>query len=321
MTTGSAIEGRTRHYGTFYSLPVAQRADVTAEQDERDADLPLLLVWGNCQAEALRVLLAGSSSLQARTVRIPPVFELTSADLVHLRALAGRARILLTQPVNDDYRDLPLGSAQLAAMMPAGATVLRWPVIRTSAYQPFQAIVRDPDGTLGDPPIVPYHDLRTLASARFSEDRWDVEVSVAACKEIGQLSLAELRRREQAQCDVPISDVFDRPAAGDMFTLNHPGNRVLLELAQRIQQALGRPADAADPGRPLLGEVRAPMPKQALTALGIGGAPADFWLVRGEDIAARDIHRAQWQWYVDHPRMIDAGYRRHQSALDMLGLG
>jgi hypothetical protein len=267
------------------------------------------------------VVLAGSPSLQLRTVRIPPVFELTSADLVHLRALAGRATVLLTQPVKDDYRDLPLGSAQIIEMMPAGATVIHWPVIRTSAYHPFQAIVRDPDGVLGDPPIVPYHDLRTLASAKHNSDLWETPVSVEVSREIATRSFAELRRREQEQCDVAVSDVFSQPAVGDMFTLNHPGNRILVELARRIQALLDRPVDASDRGRALLGEVRAPVPQQALAALGLPGDESTSWLVRGEEIPAQRIHLTQWQWYRDHPRMIAAGYRRHQAALDLLGLG
>jgi len=320
MTTGSAIDGRTKHYGTFYGLPVSERSD-GSDSPADNTDLPLLLIWGNCQAEALRVVLAGSPSLQFRTVRMPPVFELTSADLEHLRDLADRSTVLLTQPVKDDYRELPLGSAQVAAMLPAGATVIHWPVIRTSAYHPFQAIIRDPDGTLGDPPIVPYHDLRTLASAKHSTDMWDTPVSVAVCREIAAESIAELGRREREQCDVAISDLFNQPAAGDMFTINHPGNRILVELARRIQQLLGRPADAADRGRPLLGEVRAPMPQQAMAALGLSGVESPSWRVRGEEIAAEEVHLTQWQWYRDHPRMIAAGYRRHQAALDLLGLG
>jgi hypothetical protein len=319
MTTGSAIDGRTRHYGRFYGLPRSERSpDGTAADD---ADLPLLLIWGNCQAEALRLVLARSPSLQFSTVRMPPVFELTSADLPHLHALAGRASILLTQPVKDNYRELPLGGAQITSMMPTGATVIHWPVIRTSIFHPFQAIVRDPDGELGDPPIVPYHDLRTLASAQHNSDRWQAPVSVSSCQEIAAQSIAELRRREQAQCDVAISDVFDTPAAGDMFTINHPGNRVLVELARRIQHLLGRPADAADPGRALLGEVRAPLPQQALTGLGIPGVESPSWQVRGAEISAQEIHLAQWQWYRAHPRIIAAGYRRHRAALDILGLG
>ena len=84
---------------------------------------------------------------------------------------------------------------------------------------------------------------------------------------------------------------------------------------------LGRPADAADRGRPLLGEVRAPMPQQAMAALGLSGAESPSWQVQGEEIAAEEIHLTQWQWYRDHPRMIDAGYRRHQAELDLVGLG
>ena len=56
MSTNKPVDGRTRHYGTFYDLDPVDRAD-TAGQDDGDDDRPLLLVWGNCQAEAIRVLL------------------------------------------------------------------------------------------------------------------------------------------------------------------------------------------------------------------------------------------------------------------------
>jgi hypothetical protein len=140
MTTGGDIDGRTRHYGTFYGLDPADRRDANPADDDR----PLLLVWGNCQAEAVRVLLAGSPTLPFRTVRVPPVFELTTSDFQHLVRLTSGAQFLLTQPVKDHYRDLPLGSGELAQMMPAGSTVLHWPVVRYSGYHPFQAIIRDP---------------------------------------------------------------------------------------------------------------------------------------------------------------------------------
>ena len=111
------------------------------------------------------------------------------------------------------------------------------------------------------------------------------------------------------------------PTGIDMFTINHPGNRVLVELARRIQQLLGRPADAADPGRDLLGEVVAPTPQPALAGLGLPGVESPSWRVRGKEIPAQEIHLTQWQWYRDHPQMIDAGYRRHQAAIDLVGLG
>ena len=379
MTTGTTPDGRTRHYGTFYGLPDADRTDHPGDGPRVENAAPLLLIWGNCQAEALRVLLSASPTLELRTVRIPPVFELTEPDLDHLRRLAGQADILLTQPVHDDYGNLPLGSAQVAAMMPAGRTVLRWPVLRFAGFHPFQAIIRDPADGANDPPLVPYHDLRTLATARWvlrghrapadtgsdsttgghssPVDLLDIQPAESACAELAEASRAELRRREQAQCDVTISDLFDRPAAGDMFTINHPANRVLVELARRVQRALGRPSDATDPGRNLLGEVIAPSPAAALRALGLApAAPAGSaarkaaddtaastaddasappttdetvvpaapdepgWLVRGTRIPAREVHDRQLAWYLQHPAVVDAGWQRHQQTMRVLGL-
>jgi hypothetical protein len=315
MTTGS-IDGRTRHYGTFYGLDPADSRDGTSADDQR----PLLLVWGNCQAEAVRVLLAGSTSLQFRTVRVPPVFELTQSDLPHLIRLMSEVRLLLTQPVKDHYRELPLGSDEISGMMPPGGNVIRWPVIRFSGFHPFQVIIRDPWDESRDPPLVPYHDLRTLASARHNRDLLGADVPVAARSTVATASKSELRRREEAMCDVAISDLFDQPQPGDMFTINHPGNRVLVELVHRVQLALGTPADAADPGRDLLGEVAAPMPAVAVAALGLSSGASSTWRVRGDDVPDSEVHRVQWQWYRDNPRLVEAGYARHQQTLQLLGL-
>ena len=91
------MTGRRQHYAHFYGL-------LPLPRDER----PLLVVHGNCQAEALRVLLAGDAS-PVRTVRVPPVHELTSEDLPHLDRLLAEVDVLVSQPVRDGYRDLPVG--------------------------------------------------------------------------------------------------------------------------------------------------------------------------------------------------------------------
>jgi hypothetical protein len=310
MTAGAIIDGRTRHYGTFYGL------DPVPPPGGR----PVLLVWGNCQAEAVRVLLGGSKTLEAETVRIPPVFELTPADIEPLRRLASAASILVSQPVKDDYHDLPLGTAQVTAMMRHGATVVRWPVVRWAGLHPFQAIVRDPRDPSRDPPVVPYHDLRTLASARGSGGFFDHQAAVDSCRAVANESSAELRRREVRDCDVGISDVFDHPESGDMFTINHPGNRVLVELAHRLQQALGRPADAADPGRNLLGGVSAPVDERAAQAFGLPATGERVWRVGDRQVTALDIHQTQLRWYRDNPWLVDAGYARHRETMELLGL-
>jgi hypothetical protein len=82
---------RTAHYQDFYGEPA---------RDGR----PLGLVHGNCQAEALRVLLAGSPTLPWQLLRVPPVHELEAGDLPHLDRLLAGATLLLAQPVRDGYR-------------------------------------------------------------------------------------------------------------------------------------------------------------------------------------------------------------------------
>ena len=307
-------DGRTRHYGEFYAIPefAHRRLGVTR---------PLILVWGNCQAEAVRVLLSRSPSLVFDTIRIPPVFELTAADIDPLRAIAARAHMLLTQPVRDDYRDLPLGSRQVRAMMPDDAIVIRWPVLRYNGFHPYQAIVRDPAGLIGDPPVVPYHDLRTLAHAATGIDVTEVEPPVGAYRDLARASLQELARRERADCDVSISDFLQSSTSVDMFTINHPRNRVLIELTRRLQTALDTAPDAAEPGRDLLGEVRAPADRRAMAALGLNSPPAVDWSVRGVTVSPADVHTAQLAWYRQNPAIVRAGLTRHQNAMATLGLG
>jgi len=328
------VDGRTRHYGAFYGL-----AEAPIPADGRR----IVVLYGNCQAEAVRVLLAGSAAAELLTVRIPPVFELTRADLPHLEALLARVDVLLAQPIRDDYRDLPLGTAQVADRLRPGAQVLRWPVVFDIGLLPFQAVIRDPDDPTREPPVVPYHDLRTLAGMAAGRDRWDTEVEPAAFRAVAATSRAELARRESAGCDLGVSDLLERPAAGDFNTINHPGNRLLIELARRVQGALGLPAAAADPGRVLLGEVITPGDPRVRAALGVAapaaaaddsaGSPAadgpaatavdgpvGDWRVQGRSVSPQTVRQQQEQFYRDHPAVVAAGLEREHDRLVTLGL-
>ena len=97
-------EGRRRHYGAFYGL-----------EDLPSGDAPRLAVYGNCQAEALRVSLATAGTVQS--VRMPPVHELVADDLPHLERLLNWVDVLVAQSVADGYRGLPAGTAEVAARL------------------------------------------------------------------------------------------------------------------------------------------------------------------------------------------------------------
>lgn len=332
------VDPRRWHYGEFYGL-----RPVPAEDGR-----PLLVVHGNCQAESLRVLLAGPDgggdggagpdrdggpSGAFRTVRLPPVHELAAEDLPHLHRVLAAADVLVSQPVRDGYRDLPLGTAQLAAELgTASSTVrggaarrrepvlVRFPVIRWAGLFPHQAIVRAPGA--GDPPVVPYHDLRTLVRAATGAAPRRA-ATPAQVRAVGAQSVAQLASRERAHDTVVVSDLLVPAGAGAAHTVNHPGNPVLRGLAGRVQERLGVGAEVADPGRTLLDSVHAPLDAAVLEAWGLadGGAAArDHWLVRGEVVADEDVRRAQLAWYREHPGVVDAGLRRHAEALQLLGL-
>ncbi|WP_374613545.1 WcbI family polysaccharide biosynthesis putative acetyltransferase, partial [Gordonia sp. (in: high G+C Gram-positive bacteria)] len=121
------VDGRTRHYGEFYGVTEAPM----------NVDEPLLVVWGNCQAEAMRIVLSRSPDLPYRTIRVPPVHELESTDIAHVERLVSRAAVIVSQPVRPQYRGLPIGGPDLAEMAPAAAVVV-WPVIRYGGLFPFQ---------------------------------------------------------------------------------------------------------------------------------------------------------------------------------------
>jgi hypothetical protein len=170
--------------------------------------------------------------------------------------------------------------------------------------------VRLPDGA--EPPVVPYHDLRTLTG------RSPVRPDLAAAAE---QSRAELARREQRDTDVGVSDLLLDLGLEAVHVLNHPGNALLRALAHRVQQALGCRPDAPDPGRVLLGGIRAPLEPAALTALGLPvSAARSSWLVHGEQVPPERVERAQRAWYAERPDAVAAGLARHGPRLAALGL-
>ncbi|CCQ17411.1 putative uncharacterized protein [Rhodococcus sp. AW25M09] len=314
---GARMDGHTRHYGDFYALTDLDRSAAT------DDHRPLLLVWGNCQAEALRILLASDPTMPLRTVRVPPVHELDASDLRHVGRLLDRTSVLLTQPVRAGYRSLPLGVPDLVEALPPDATVVRWPVLRYAGLHPFQVIVRHPSDPAAVPDMVPYHDLRTIIAARLGLDEaepWDRTVSNDGLRRAAEASLDELRRRESRDTDIAVSDLFADAEHNATHTINHPTNVVLTALAQRILDHLDTGCIVRDPGRELLGGVRAPVERRVLDALGFDGDARTDWSVNGTAYSPDSVHRAHLHWYAAHPEFVDAALVRHAELVRILEL-
>lgn len=288
---------RAWHYGEFYGLKPLP-----------DNGAPFLVVHGNCQAESIRLLLQGADDAPCASVRIPAVHELTPDEVPFLRRLLERAAVVLTQPVTDGYHGLPLGSGEVAATA-ASAQVVLWPVIRYAGLLPWQVVFTHPRE--GDPPIVPYHDIRTMLRAAGEPP---VDPTGASFRAVSRWSVDELRARENRAGSVPVSRLLLDAGARATNTINHPGNPVLVGLARQTQERLGWPATAADPGFELLDSIHAPRDDRVLEALGLAPddvAPEDgTWLVGGSPVPDADVVDAQLSWYRQHPDVLSEALTR-----------
>lgn len=305
---------RQRHYGEFYRLDPFPAGPA-----------PLVTVIGNCQAESLRILLNSTGAL--RSFRIPPVHEWDRTDLPLLRRVLDKTDVLITQPVRDDYRDLPIGTRQLMASLPAGARTLCYPVLRYDGLMPYQAIIRSPLNPSLNPPVVPYHDLRILAAAnRGREEPVTVHPDPTVLQTLAEMSVTELSRREARHGAIPMSDHL--AGAPVWHTINHPDNATLAELAQRVISRLQeeclldpggevRPTPPAD--RELLGGLQAPVDAAAAQALGVPAAATgrNRWL---PELAEAHLVAEQLAFYRAHPEIVSAGMARHAEKLALLEL-
>ncbi|WP_288798793.1 WcbI family polysaccharide biosynthesis putative acetyltransferase [uncultured Arsenicicoccus sp.] len=299
-------DGRVRHYGQFYGIDPLP-----------EGDGPLVVVLGNCQAEAVRVLLDAAPSRSVRSVRVPPVFEMTEDDVAHLGLLLARTDVLVGQPIKDDYRGMPLGTAQVAQALAPGARVVRVPVCFYAGLYPWQVLVRTPES--GDPPAVPYHDLRTVLEAADGTrppDRLDAD----GIREIARASVEELRRREDAAGTLRVSDVLAGAGADACHVVNHPGNTVLVALVRRVQAHLGLDADAEDPGRTLLSELFAPLDARVVDALGLDAEARTHWVRRGKQVPDDEVRETQLAWLAEHPDIVRLTLERHAGTARLLGL-
>ena len=262
----------------------------------------------------MRIMLGGGA---LDTVRLPPVHELTAADLPLLRRWLRAASILVSQPVRAGYRGLAIGTAEVIAAAGPGTRVAIVPVVRFAGLYPEQVIVRPPHDPAAVPPVVPYHSLATLARAA---GRRLPALTPAAVHAVAAASRAELARRERAHGAIAVSDLLRAPSFAQMRTINHPGNPIWQALAARIGDRLGLELAGADPGRPLLDAIHAPRRAAVLEAFGLPGEPDGDWRVAGRRIPDAEVTAAHLGWYARHPETVAAGLERHRATSALLGL-
>ncbi|HZV72984.1 MAG TPA: WcbI family polysaccharide biosynthesis putative acetyltransferase [Conexibacter sp.] len=280
-----------------------------------------LVVVGNCQAKALELMLSTNDAFATRfeLVSFPPVHEIPDAMVPELHRAVAAAAVVVPQRVDEGYRDgVGLGTETLARI--AGtATVLRWPSVYWAGYVPDLFYLRDAAGQ----PVVDgpfdYHD-RAILEAYAAGD--DVRRTCELLEDPGRPSdaaawaasaTAELDVRGRG-CDVEVASFIAAHFREQLlfFTMNHPANRMLAFIAQRLIDLLGLPG-AVDAGRmpaEVLGSTFYPLHTCHVRALGLefgstataGSVP---FRIRGVERPAAAAVQAFFDYYDANPQLVE----------------
>ena len=283
-----------------------------------------VVVWGNCQAEPVAVLLRTAlAPLGWRVEPVAPVFLADAAEVERVRTLVRGADVLISQPIGDDYGLPGSSTAALAELLPVGARLLRFPVAFHVGPFPYQVNAHGADGVRVLAPLTDYHDLRAVAAAErgldlaSALDQWP-EPTPDVVRQISAGSVAELHRRE-AGLDVVASTAVLDPGA--MMTISHPANALLADVADQLLAALGVAAAVTVPAREFLGARRAPVEPAVAHALGWpSSAVRSRWRVDGRDLAPEQVLGAHLAFYRDRPDVVVDCRQRYATRLAVFGL-
>jgi SAM-dependent methyltransferase len=292
-------------------------------------ELPLCLVYGSCQAEAIRVLLEASPSFRSeyRTEQIPAVQEIDDATLPKVREAVARASLIVSQKVRDGYHGFPVGSEEMFEFAPSGCRKVSIPALYYDGLFPFQVYVRD-GIWVADAPLSVYHDLRFLycAGQGFSDGeakRWlrSFEPDREGVRSLADHAQAVLRAHE-ADLDVRVGDrlLARSTHPRSFFTVNHPTNAALFEVVAGIHQALAVAYVPPRPGGELLGMLRTPVEPSVVEALELDVSPRSSWVIEGQDQPLDALLALHLAWYREHPELVSTGLVEHEARMRALGL-
>jgi Polysaccharide biosynthesis enzyme WcbI len=283
------------------------------------------LVWGNCQADPLADLLtAPLRAAGIEMLRVPPVFLATADELAEVHDEVSRCRLLLSQPVSEEYPLPGSGTAHLASLLPPEGRLLTFPVVFHVGAFPYQVHGYDEADGRVDAPMTDYHDLRVVWAAAHgftaSEAlrQWPTPPADGV-RAVHEASLAEITRRER-ELDVTCSALLARPDA--VWTMDHPSNTVLAATARAVLQVLDLPDEAMNVRqREYLGQRRTPVEPAVAAALGWPAeGTATEWIIDGHTVPNSQLLEVQLAFYRERPDVVTRTLFRAADRMQKLGL-
>jgi hypothetical protein len=302
-----------------------------AAQESRREELGTCVVYGNCQASALRIMLDASPGFSAafQTVYVPAVHEITEETLAEVRAAVAAASLFVTQPVRHGYHGFPVGSEEIADYAAASCRTVTIPALYYEGLYPYQVYVRDQSGAVVSAPLSIYHDVRFLYCAAKGWNtagavRWLTKWTPApeSIRTLAEQAQSRLEKYEQS-LDVQVSSrLLNRALHGRAFyTINHPTDAGLMEVVVGLHHVLDFPHSRMGVDRELLGEIQTPLEPSVIAALDLGVTARKDWIIRGESLSMKDMVTAHLGWYRENPGCVAAGLAQHELRLSLLGLG
>ena len=129
-------------------------------------------------------------------------------------------------------------------------------------------------------------------------------------------------RAYEANLDIGVSDRLF--SAGlhhrSFFTVDHPTNAALVEIAGRIHAALGLEYDPVVPRHPLVGAYQAPLDADVVDALTLPTAPRTSWIVSDRAYPRGQLLAEHLAFYARHPEAVEAGMSEHAHRMRVLGI-
>ena len=208
------------------------------------------LIYGNCQAAALRTYLQNNSTFVSayRMIDIKPVHLLSKADIPYLDQVASEVDLLIYQPVSDNYKGIyQLSTRYLKERLKPECRQISFPVAYFTGYNPEVTYLRDVNGANVTKPSV-YHDINILRLFDEGKSNWEIlEIiqdddfyTVPSAKKQFTDTLVSLQFREK-ELDLKLSefikDNFKKERLFHVF--NHPNKTILALIADLILERLG----------------------------------------------------------------------------------
>lgn len=230
-------------------------------------------IFANCQAGPMGAML-NEFVTDLCVLNTPLVHQITPDTRATILDNIQRSDVIIHQPLSATFSDL---SSPALVKRFSDKTFLSFPSIFFGGFFPQLTYLRIPEHGVLWGPLNDYHDTRIIDAFLNGETQAQCLERVRS-SDPGEMvyydiALAESLKRDE-KVHVPVMDIIqeEMQISPPLFTFNHPTNRVLWRVLERILRHMGNPVpNALDrlPERDFLGNTRALVPDSIPASLGL----------------------------------------------------